>query len=121
MLALSAIFHLAVFFSTSSAFNVKEVSYALFGARLFRAVDSLVDPLKKLAIYYSRPLTVRKRTLRGFETGEARLLEPVLVGTLGLALGSFALSERLQLSLPRSLCLWIGHVPIAVLSPSSFT
>lgn len=49
VLALSAIFHLTVFISTSSAFNVKEVSYALFGARLFRAVDSLVDPLKKLA------------------------------------------------------------------------
>jgi len=108
VLALSAFHHLTVILSTSCAFDAEEVSYALFGARLFRAFDSLVDP-------------VRKRTLRGFETGEARLLEPVFVRTLVLALGSFALSERLQLSLPRSLCLWIGHVPIAVPSPSSFT
>jgi len=82
VLALSALFHLAVFFSTGSAFNVEEVSYALFGARLFRTFDGLVD-------------AVRKRTLRGFKTGETTLLEPVLVWTLGLALGSFALSERL--------------------------
>ena len=44
VLVLARLFHRAVFFSTSRAFVVKEVSYALFGARLLRAFDSLVDP-----------------------------------------------------------------------------
>ena len=45
-LALSAFHHLTVILSTRCAFDAEEVSYALFGARLFRAFDSLVDPLK---------------------------------------------------------------------------
>jgi len=45
VLVLPGLFHRAVFFSTSSAFIIEEVLYALFGARLFRAFDSLVDSL----------------------------------------------------------------------------
>jgi len=47
VLALSALFHLAVFFSTSIAFIAEEVSDALFGARLLRAFDGLIDSVGK--------------------------------------------------------------------------
>jgi hypothetical protein len=45
VLVLPGLFHRAVFFSTSCGFIIEEVLYALFGARFFRAFDSLVDSL----------------------------------------------------------------------------